>query len=115
MKCIICNQEINQKKDLNNPFSEYYDCFECGKYYLEPVFKRKLEMYMELHGKNENYYRILGKMKELSVKNLVVFTDDIDNNITLKVKDAIFIEFRDILDFLNIHINDISRGSDYGD
>ena len=38
-----------------------------------------------------------------------------DNVITNNVEDAIYLDFRDILDLCRIRVNDISRGSDYGD
>ena len=53
-------------------------------------------------------------MKELVKANkCVVFVDEIDTSFT--ELEAVYIEFRDILDLCQIEVNDISRGSDYGD
>ena len=81
---------------------------------MEPVYKRKLEMYLELHPDAEGYNKITSKMKQLVKANkCVVFVDEIDTSFT--ELEAVYIEFRDILDLCQIEVNDISRGSDYGD
>ena len=115
MKCLLCEKEnIEVIKDPNNPFTYIHKCEDCGTLIMEPVYLRKLEMYLELHPDREGYNKILNKMKELIKANkCVVFVDEIDNSFT--ELDAIYIEFRDVLDLCQIEINDISRGSDYGD
>lgn len=115
MKCILCEKEnIELIKDQNNPFTIINKCPTCGTLIMEPVYKRKLELYSEMHPNSENYQRILNKMKEIiNTNKCVVFVDDIDNSFT--ELEAIYIEFRDVLDLCQIDINDISRGSDYGD
>ena len=115
MKCLLCeNKEIEIVKDKSNPFTIIHKCEDCGTLIMEPVYKRKLELYLEMHPDKENYQRILTKMKELIKNNkCVVFVDEIDNSFT--EMEAIYIEFRDVLDLCQIDVNDISRGSDYGD
>ena len=115
MKCLLCGKEnIENIKDPINPFTHIHKCDDCGTLIMEPVFLRKLEMYLELHPDGKGYQLILNKMKELIKKNkCVVFVDDLDNSFT--EMDAIYIEFRDVLDLCQLEVNDISRGSDYGD
>lgn len=115
MKCLLCNKEnVKQIKDPNNPFTYIYQCEECGTLIMEPVYLRKLELYLELHPDKKGYNLILSKMQELIKNNkCVVFVDEIDNSFT--ELDAIYIEFRDVLDLCKLEVNDISRGSDYGD
>ena len=115
MKCILCEkEEIEIIKDSNNPFTIINKCPTCGTLIMEPVYRRKLELYLEMHPDGENYQRILTKMKEIINSNkCVVFVDEIDNSFT--EMEAIYIEFRDVLDLCQIDVNDISRGSDYGD
>lgn len=115
MNCFICNQKTENNQDKKNPFTNFYSCRNCGTFYIEPIFMRKLELYEELHGRNKNYNKMIQVMQDVvSKNNIVVFTNDIDNSIS-KVEGAIFIEFRDITDLAHVFINDISRGSDYGD
>ena len=61
------------------------------------------------------YNKIINKIKEL-IKNEkpVVFVDEVDTSFT-EVENASYMEFRDVLDLCQIEVNDISRGSDYGD
>ena len=115
MKCILCEkEEAKVIKDSNNPFTIINKCPVCGTLIMEPVYRRKLELYLEMHENGENYQRILTKMKEIINNNkCVVFVDEIDNSFT--EMEAIYIEFRDVLDLCHIDVNDISRGSDYGD
>lgn len=115
MKCLLCgNEHIENIKDPNNPFTHITKCENCGTIIMEPVFIRKLEMYLELHPDKEGYNKILNKVQEIIKANkCVVFVDEIDNSFT--EMDAIYIEFRDILDLCKLEVNDISRGSDYGD
>ena len=115
MKCILCeNNEMEIIKDANNPFTIINKCPKCGTIIMEPVFRRKLELYLEMHPDGNNYQKILSKMKEIINNNkCVVFVDDIDNSFT--ELEAVYIEFRDVLDLCQIDVNDISRGSDYGD
>ena len=115
MKCILCEQEnANLIKDSNNPFTIISKCDHCGTLYMEPVYKRKLELYLEMHPDKEGYNKIISKMRELISNNkCVVFVDEIDNSFT--ELEAVYIEFRDILDLCQIDVNDIYRGSDYGD
>ena len=115
MKCILCeSNEIEIIKDNNNPFTIIHKCPKCGTLIMEPVYRRKLELYLEMHPDGQNYQRILSKMKEIINSNkCVVFVDDIDNSFT--ELEAVYIEFRDVLDLCQIDVNDISRGSDYGD
>jgi len=115
MKCILCEkEEATVIKDSNNPFTIINKCPVCGTLIMEPVYRRKLELYLEMHENGENYQRILTKMKEIINNNkCVVFVDEIDNSFT--EMEAIYIEFRDVLDLCQIDVNDISRGSDYGD
>ena len=61
---------------------------------------------------------VFDKSTKITSQNLlynkcVVFVDEIDNSFT--ELEAVYIEFRDILDLCQIDVNDISRGSDYGD
>lgn len=115
MKCTLCNnRDIEIIKDSNNPFTIINKCPDCGTLIMEPVYQRKLELYLEMHPDGKNYQLILNKMKELINNNkCVVFVDELDNSFT--EMDAIYIEFRDVIDLCQIDINDISRGSDYGD
>lgn len=115
MKCLLCEKDsATLIKDSNNPFTIISKCEDCGTLYMEPVYKRKLEMYLELHPDAEGYNKITSKMKELVKTNkCVVFVDEIDTSFT--ELEAVYIEFRDILDLCQIEVNDISRGSDYGD
>lgn len=115
MKCLLCEKETAELiKDKNNPFTYFSKCSNCGTLIMEPVYQRKLEMYSELHPDGEGYQRILTKMKELiNTNKCVVFVDDIETCFT--ELEAVYIEFRDVLDLCKIEVNDISRGSDYGD
>ena len=112
---LLCEkEEATVIKDSNNPFTIINKCPVCGTLIMEPVYRRKLELYLEMHENGENYQRILTKMKEIINNNkCVVFVDEIDNSFT--EMEAIYIEFRDVLDLCQIDVNDISRGSDYGD
>lgn len=115
MKCILCEQDKAELiKDNNNPFTFISKCEKCGTLYMEPVYKRKLELYLEMHPDKVGYNKIISKMHELINNNkCVVFVDEIDTAFT--ELEAVYIEFRDILDLCKIDVNDISRGSDYGD
>ena len=101
-------------KDINNPFTIINKCPNCGTLYMEPVYRRKLELFLEMHPDGEGYNKIINKMKELIKNNkYVVFVDEIETSFT--EMEASYIEFRDVLDLCQIEVNDISRGSDYGD
>ncbi len=115
MKCLLCeNEKAEQIKDINNPFTYIIKCQSCGTLNMEPVYKRKLEMYLELHPDKKGYNIILKKMKDLIKENkCVVFVDEIENSFTNL--EGIYLEFRDVLDLCQLEVNDISRGSDYGD
>lgn len=110
---------VKRIKDINNPFSICYEG-EGIRYYIEPIFKVKLDNFDALHYQEPYTKQILEKMKEIVLNNkLVVFVgdhdDENDNVITNGLKEAIYLDFRDIIDLCRIRINDISRGSDYGD
>ena len=116
MKCILCKEkEITKIRDVNNPFTKFYKCEDCGTLIMEPVFKRKLELFLEMHPDGIGYNKIINKIKEL-IKNEkpIVFVDEVDTSFT-EVENASYMEFRDVLDLCQIEVNDISRGSDYGD
>ena len=54
-------------------------------------------------------------MKELINSNkVIIFVDEVEPSFT-ELDKASYIEFRDVLDLCQIDVNDISRGSDYGD
>jgi len=113
------NLPVKRIKDNKNPFSMCYQG-EGILYYIEPIFKVKLDNFEALHYQQPYTNQILEKMKEIVLANkLVVFVgdhdDENDNVITNNVEDAIYLDFRDILDLCRIRVNDISRGSDYGD
>ena len=113
------NLPVKRIKDSKNPFSICYQG-EGILYYIEPIFKVKLDNFDALHYQQSYTEQILNKMKEIVLNNkLVVFVgdhdDENDNVITTNVDDAIYLDFRDILDLCRIRVNDISRGSDYGD
>ena len=110
---------VKKVKDSKNPFSTCYEG-ENIKYYIEPIFKVKLDNFDALHYQQPYTQQILDKMKEIVLANkLVVFVGDhdeeTDNVITDGLEEAIYLDFRDIIDLCRIRINDISRGSDYGD
>lgn len=113
------NLPVKKIKDTNNPFSICYEG-DGYRYYIEPIFKVKLDNFDALHYQEPYTQQILDKMKEIVLNNkLVVFVgdhdDENDNVITTNLEDAIYLDFRDVIDLCRIRINDISRGSDYGD
>lgn len=116
MKCMLCNEkEITKIRDVNNPFTKFYQCEDCGTLIMEPVFKRKLELFLEMHPDGKGYKKITSKMKELINSNkVIIFVDEVETSFT-ELDNASYIEFRDVLDLCQIDVNDISRGSDYGD
>ena len=49
MKCLLCEKDsATLIKDSNNPFTIISKCEDCGTLYMEPVYKRKLEMYLDI-------------------------------------------------------------------
>ena len=59
--------------------------------------------------------KITSKIKELINSNkVIIFVDEVETSFT-ELDNASYIEFRDVLDLCQIDVNDISRGSDYGD
>ena len=68
-----------------------------------------------MHPDGIGYNKIINKIKEL-IKNEkpIIFVDEVDTSFT-EVENASYMEFRDVLDLCQIEVNDISRGSDYGD
>ena len=66
MKCILCNEkEITKIRDVNNPFTKFYQCEDCGTLIMEPVFKRKLELFLEMHPDGEGYKKITSDRKSV--------------------------------------------------
>lgn len=114
MKCIICQNECTHSKELPNLFTNKYCCSHCSTYYIEPTFQARLDSFEQrYHGKNMDL--ITAEMKRIVLNNpVVVFIGDYENPITT-IEEAIFVEFEDITNRLKIYVNDISRGSDYGD
>lgn len=112
MKCPICGKEIKKSVNKINKLIPYYECDECGKFYIEPPFANKMEGFKERYGL-EKYQNLLNKMKEKTTENIVVFVNDFEEP-TIDVKDAIYLEIQDLTNELRIFFEDCNC-NEYGD
>jgi hypothetical protein len=112
MKCIL----FLNNDSVSSPYSDfsYYFHTKLGNYYLEPVFLRKLELYQDIHAHQYDTIIIETIKQHLSLEEDLVLCDEVDEAIT-SIENGKYLGFRDIIDLAKLPINDISRGSDYGD
>lgn len=107
-------ENLEEIKDKDNPFTNAYKLKDGSIFYVEPAFYTQLSNFKESY-KEEDYKRIVDTMIKLaSERKKVIYTYDFENPFTKK-DGYIYLEFIDICDYLNIAIEDKSRGSDYGD
>lgn len=112
-------QEWEDRKvivDLRNRFCTCYGNEDGSIFYIEPAFYTCFKNFESLYP--NRIKEILSLMDELTKKNRVmVFTADEEEPLTYtsESQHAIIATMNDLADRLNIIIDDISRGSDYGD
>ena len=112
MKCPLCGKEIKKATNKINKLIPYYECDSCGKFYIEPPFKNKMEGFLERYGE-EKYQNLLNAMKRKTMENTVVFVNDFEEP-TIDVEDAIYLEIQDLTNELKIFFEDCNC-NEYGD
>ena len=112
MNCPLCNKKIKKVKNPINDLVPYFECEDCGKFYIEPPFFSKLEGFKNRYGE-EKYNILVSKMIEKTKEELVVFVHDFEEPI-IEVEDAIYIELQDLLNEMKIYIEDLNC-NEYGD
>lgn len=112
MKCPLCNQEIKKTIDKKNKLIPYYECPNCGNFYIEPPFKNKMEGFLARYG-IDNYNKLLSKMQEKTKEQLVAFINDFEEPI-VDVEEAIYLEIQDLTNELKIFFDDCNC-NEYGD
>jgi len=98
----------------NQPLlARLYSLSEEEFFYIEPVFYTQLTRILERFPAKEKV--IVNYMLEIVQKEKrVIFTGDYEYPLIDK-DNYIYRDIKDITDSLKIFVNDISRGSDYGD
>lgn len=116
MECFVCGSDKVKKEDRN--FKEldfHFFCEDCGEFYLEPVFQASYDAFLLRYG-SEKEASIKAEMKRLVKKyHKVYFVGNFENPMVKGKDDFVFLELTDILNPLGFIVDDISRGSDYGD
>lgn len=112
MKCPICGKEIKKVTNKINKLVPYFECRECGKFYIEHPFLNKMNGFLERYG-IEKYNELLKVMKQKTTGNVVVFVNDFEEP-TIEVEDAIYLEIQDLTNELRIFYDDCNC-NEYGD
>lgn len=112
-------KEWEEKKimvDLRNKFCTCYGNDDGSIFYIEPPFYSNFKNFENLYP--DRIEDVLKLMEKLTRRHRVmIFTADEDDPITItsEHQHAVVATMNDLADRLNIIIDDISRGSDYGD
>lgn len=105
--------ELEQINDPENPFCNLYRYEDGSSFYVEPAFYTQLQGFKLFHP--GDYFLILRQMERLvKINHNVIFTAEYESPFTHK-PGFVLLEINDITDPLKIFVQDISRGSDYGD
>lgn len=116
MNCYVCGLDDSCKVKELPLLIKHFVCDNCGEYYLEPGFASLVEAFLYRYGEQEKE-RFFGEIKRvLKVNKKVYFVADYMHPLYHGAPDDfIYVEFDDIFSKLGYNIDDLSRGSDYGD
>ena len=112
MLCPLCGKKIKKSLNKYNKLIPYFECEECGKYYIEPPFLNKMEGFKNRYGE-EMYKKLLNTMKKKTMENIVVFVNDFEEPI-MDIDEAIYLEIQDLTNELKIFFEDCNC-NEYGD
>ncbi len=108
-------EEFSHLSRISEPKTKYAHGYvlDDGEFYIEPWFYTQLTRLLERFPNEkdhilETFFTIAREGKK------VVFTRDI-NDPSVVSSEYLYVEIGEIIIKANVHIDDISRGSDYGD